>query len=194
MQAILYLQICNLKILLDTYSIYFNIPAARFAFQSKKKGRISREGGIFKRRNFAFNALKSGLRYSFNLSNKSRITREAGIKEKREYWSKYGTLQKHSSKNITDLNENLNRDLCNLKQWLQENKLSVNLIKTHAMVVGSRPNLKKISDKKVQPPTFVIDDSQIEIVEKLNIWEFNLISILFGMSMLDMCVLKYLVL
>ena len=31
---------------------------------------------------------------------------------------------------------------------------------------GSRPNLKKISDKKVQPPTFVIDDSQIEIVEK----------------------------
>ena len=72
----------------------------------------------------------------------------------------------HSSKNITDLNENLNRDLCNLKQWLQGNKLSLNLIKTQAMVVGSRPNLKKISDKKVQPPTFVIDDSQIEIVEK----------------------------
>ena len=76
------------------------------------------------------------------------------------------TTLSHSSKNITDLNENLNRDLCNLKQWLQGNKLSLNLIKTQAMVVGSRPNLKKISDKKVQPPTFVIDDSQIEIVEK----------------------------
>ena len=72
----------------------------------------------------------------------------------------------HPSKNITDLNENLNRDLCNLKQWLQGNKLSLNLIKTQAMVVGSRPNLKKISDKKVQPPTFVIEDSQIEIIEK----------------------------
>ena len=34
------------------------------------------------------------------------------------------------------------------------------------MVLGSRPNLKKISDKKVQPPTFVIDGSEIEIVEK----------------------------
>ena len=76
------------------------------------------------------------------------------------------TTLSHSSKNITDLNENLNRDLCNLKQWLQGNKLSLNLIMTQAMVVGSRPNFKKISDKKVQPPTFVIDDSQIEIVEK----------------------------
>ena len=89
------------------------------------------------------------------------------------------TTLSHSSKNIADR--------------LRGNKLSLNLIKTQAMVVGSRPNLKMISDKRVQPPTFVIDDSQIEIVEKLNIWEFNLISILFGISMLDMCVLKYLV-
>ena len=27
----------------------------------------------------------------------------------------------HSSKNIVDLSENLNRDLCNLKQWLRGN-------------------------------------------------------------------------
>ena len=32
--------------------------------------------------------------------------------------------------------------------------------------MGSQPNLKKISDKKVELPTFVIDDSQIKIVEK----------------------------
>ena len=62
------------------------------------------------------------------------------------------------------------------------------------MVVGSRPNLKKISDKKLQPPTFVIDDSQIEIVKKAKYLGFNLISILFGMSMLDLCVLEHLVL
>ena len=77
----------------------------------------------------------------------------------------------------------------NLKQWLQGNKLSLNLITTQAMAVGPRPNLKKISDKKVQP-TFVVDDSQIEIVD---IWEFKLISILFGMSMLDLCVPRYIV-
>ena len=72
----------------------------------------------------------------------------------------------YSSKTIVDLSENLNRDLCNLEQWLQGNKLSLNLITTQAMVVESRPNLKKISDKKVQPSTFGIDDSQIEIVKK----------------------------
>ena len=33
-------------------------------------------------------------------------------------------------------------------------------------MVGSRSNLKKISDKKAQPPTFAIDDSHTEIVEK----------------------------
>ena len=64
---------------------------------------------------------------------------------------------------------------CNLSTWI------------------STRRLRKISDKKLLPPTFVIDYSQIEIVEKLNIWEFNLISILFGMSMLDLCVLEYLV-
>ena len=76
------------------------------------------------------------------------------------------TTLSHSSKNIFDLSVNLNRDLYNLKQLLQGNKLSLNLNKTQKMVVGSRPNLKKISDKKIQPLTFVIDDSQIEIVEK----------------------------
>ena len=78
--------------------------------------------------------------------------------------------------------------------WFQGDELSLNLINTPAMVVGSRPCLKKISDKKVQPPTFVIDYSQIEIAEKQNTWKFNLISILFRMSMSDMYMymLKYL--
>ena len=65
------------------------------------------------------------------------------------------TTLSHSSKSIVDLSENLNRDLYNLKQWLQGNKLSLNLIKTQAMVVGSRPNLKKIFDRKAHTPIFV---------------------------------------
>ena len=76
------------------------------------------------------------------------------------------TTLSHSSKNIVELNENLNRDLNHLKQWLQGNKLYLNEIKTQAMVVGSRGNLKKTPGKIVQPPSFVIDDLQIDIVEK----------------------------
>ena len=51
------------------------------------------------------------------------------------------TTISYSSNNIDDINDNLNRDLNCLKQWLQGNKLSLNVIKTQAMVVGSRPNL-----------------------------------------------------
>ena len=59
------------------------------------------------------------------------------------------TTLSHPSKTIVDLIKNLNRDSCILKQWLQGNKLSLNLIKTRAIVLRSRPNLKKISDNKV---------------------------------------------
>lgn len=53
---------------------------------------------------------------------------------------------------MDNLNDYLNRDLNYLKQWLQENKLPLNVIETRAMVTGSRPNLKKISEGKAQPP------------------------------------------
>ena len=76
------------------------------------------------------------------------------------------TTISYSSNNIDDLNDKLNRDLNCLKQWLQGNKLSLDVIKTQAMVVGSRPNLKKISEGNVQSPSFAMGDSQIEIVEK----------------------------
>ena len=73
----------------------------------------------------------------------------------------------HSSKNIVDLSESLNRDLRYLKRFLEGHKVSLNLIKTQGMVLRSRPNLNKISDEKLQPLPFAIDDSQIEIVEKV---------------------------
>ena len=61
------------------------------------------------------------------------------------------------------------------------------MTKAQTTVVGFQSNLK-ISEKKVHSPTYVIDDSQIEP----HIWEFLLISILFRISMSDLCLLKYL--
>ena len=76
------------------------------------------------------------------------------------------TTISYSSNNIDDLNDSLNRDLNCLKQWLRGYKLFLNFINAQAIVEGSRPNLKEISDGKVQYPSFAIGDSQIEIVEK----------------------------
>ena len=70
----------------------------------------------------------------------------------------------YSSKNIDELNETLNSDLDSLKQWLEGNKLSLNIIKIHAMVIGSRPNFKKISDKVVPTTSFTISNLHIDVV------------------------------
>ena len=56
-------------------------------------------------------------------------------------------------------------DLDSLKQWLEGNKLSLHVIKTQAMVIGSRPNIKKISDKSVPTPSFAIGGSHFDVVD-----------------------------
>ena len=66
-----------------------------------------------------------------------------------------------------DLNVTLNKELDSLREWLQGNKLSLNVLKTQAMVIGSRPNLKKISTKLVEPPSFSIGGSEVEMVDKV---------------------------
>ena len=66
---------------------------------------------------------------------------------------------------MDELNKTLNRDVDSLKQWLEGNKLYLNAIKTQAMVIGSRPNIKKISDKSVPTPSFAIGNSQFDVVD-----------------------------
>ena len=67
-----------------------------------------------------------------------------------------------------DLNMTLNRELDSLRKRLQGNKLSLNVLKTQAMVIGSRPNLKKISTKLVEPPSFSIGGSDVKLVGNVN--------------------------
>ena len=45
--------------------------------------------------------------------------------------------------------------------------MSLNAIKTQAMVIGSQPNLKKIADKRVDTPSFSIGDSVIDLVKNM---------------------------
>ena len=61
-----------------------------------------------------------------------------------------------TAKSVNDLNVTLNKELDSLRKCLQGNKLSLNVLKTQAMVIGSRPNLKKISKKLVEPPSLLL--------------------------------------
>ena len=73
----------------------------------------------------------------------------------------------YASKNIEELNTVINRDLDCLNKWLQGNKLSLNVVKTQAMVIRSQPNLKKIADKRADTPSFSIGESAIDIVKNV---------------------------
>ena len=54
-----------------------------------------------------------------------------------------------------------------LKELLQGNKLSLNIIKIQEMVEVSRPSPKKIDHNKEEIPSFVIDDAETDIFKKL---------------------------
>ena len=62
----------------------------------------------------------------------------------------------YSSSRLEDVNQILNSELSHLKKWLPGNKLSLNILKTQALVVGSQPKIKKIVDKTVDHPQFFI--------------------------------------
>ena len=44
----------------------------------------------------------------------------------------------YSSKYISIRQEDLNRDLVKLQNWLHGNKLSLNVTKAHSLIIGSR--------------------------------------------------------
>ena len=75
----------------------------------------------------------------------------------------------HSSLSLDDVNQTLNSELSHLKQWLLGNKLSLNILKTQVLVVGSQPKIKRIVNKTVDHPQFFIGDSQVENVDRVNV-------------------------
>ena len=74
------------------------------------------------------------------------------------------TTISHSSMSFADLQHDLNCDLSNLQDWLHGNKLSLNVVKTQSLIVGSGPNIRKIQSQPDAQPSFVIDNDNIEIV------------------------------
>ena len=76
------------------------------------------------------------------------------------------TTISYSSTSLEDINQTLNSELNHLKQWLQGNKLSLNVLKTQALVVGSQPKMKKITNKTVDHPQFFVGDSHVENVDR----------------------------
>ena len=60
----------------------------------------------------------------------------------------------YSSKSVDEINSAINDDLSNLKLWLEGNKLSINVTKTQAMLIGRRAKLQNISNSDVCVSTY----------------------------------------
>ena len=63
---------------------------------------------------------------------------------------------------IRDIEETLNRDLMNIKDWLLANKLSLNVTKTEYMLIASKYRLENIP----RSPQLRIDSTPITRVQK----------------------------
>ena len=61
---------------------------------------------------------------------------------------------------MTDVENAVNSDLENLRNWLIANKLSLNVAKTEFMLIGSRQMIKDFH------PKFFIENKQIKQVDK----------------------------
>ena len=73
----------------------------------------------------------------------------------------------YSSTSLEGINQTLNYELNLLEQWLHGNKLSLSVLKSQAVVIGSQPKVKKITDKSINHPKFFIGDCPVENVDPI---------------------------
>ena len=70
----------------------------------------------------------------------------------------------YSSDSADAMNHAINADLTALKGWLEGNKLSLNVAKTEAMIIGSNKKLRKIDTPEAPKPQFRIGSEGVKLV------------------------------
>ena len=87
----------------------------------------------------------------------------------------------YSANTTGELQNVINSELKKLNSWLITNRLSLNIVKTEFMVIGSQQKLRSI-DSEIN---IRINENEITIgLNRWNPWEFILINILLGMIIL----------
>ena len=70
----------------------------------------------------------------------------------------------YSFDSVDAMNQAINADLIALKGWLEGNKLSLNVAKTEAMIIGSNKKLRKIDTPDAPKPQFRIGSEDVKLV------------------------------
>ena len=60
----------------------------------------------------------------------------------------------------------INEELSYIEKWLQGNKLSLNVVKTQAMIIGSKPKIKKLRNNPGTLPSFRVVGEEIDLINE----------------------------
>ena len=71
-----------------------------------------------------------------------------------------------SSDNLEDIDAVVNAELARLEKWLHGNKLSLIVVKTQAMIVGSSQKLRKIDTPTVRLLRFQANGNNINFMKE----------------------------
>ena len=70
----------------------------------------------------------------------------------------------HQSSDLSLLNEAISVDLAHVDSWLKGNKLSLNVMKTHSMLISTKSELKALKSKNESLKLNHIDE--LDVVQK----------------------------
>ncbi len=76
------------------------------------------------------------------------------------------TAISYSSDKSEELDLVINEELSYIERWLQGNKLSLNVVKTQAMIIGSKPKIKKLKNNLSTLPSFKVGGEEINLVNE----------------------------
>ena len=74
----------------------------------------------------------------------------------------------YSSDTSDELDLVINEELSCIEKWLQSNKLSLNVVKTQAMIIGSKPKIKKLKNNPSTLPSFNVGGEEIDLINETN--------------------------
>ena len=76
------------------------------------------------------------------------------------------TAISYSSNASDELDLVINEELSCIEKWLQGNKLSLNVVKTQAIIIGSKPKIKKLKNNLSALPSFRVGGEEIDLINE----------------------------
>ena len=73
----------------------------------------------------------------------------------------------YSFDSVDAMNQAIHADLIALTGWLEGSKLSLNVAKTEAMIIGSNKKLRKIDTPDAPKPQFIIGSEDVNLVNDI---------------------------